>query len=152
MWMKNGHRLKCTRDLARGITDCRKVQEGKQVFQRYHQNASSSVFLYKRMRSMTHHLPQAILILLFTNTPFEGYRKFKTGTSNEPVALVKKQTEPRKIPHHAVVPLNGNKYGLVQNYRVITLDFHLARSCKHLKICDKIYYDNNYCSLFLLYG
>ena len=128
MWMKNGHRLKCTRDLARGITDCRKVQEGKQVFQRYHQNASSSVFLYKRTRSMTHHLPQAILILLFTNTPFEGYRKFKTGTSNEPVALVKKQTEPRKIPHHAVVPLNGNKYGLAQNYRVITPDFYLARS------------------------
>ena len=39
-----------------------------------------------------------------------------------------KQTEPRKIPHHAVVPLNANKYGLAQNYRVITPDFHLARS------------------------
>ena len=43
------------------------------------------------------------------------------------VALVTKQTEPRKIPHHAVVPLNGNKYGLVQNYRVIPPDFHLAK-------------------------
>jgi hypothetical protein len=29
MWMKNGHRLKRTRDLARGISDCRKVQDGK---------------------------------------------------------------------------------------------------------------------------
>jgi hypothetical protein len=56
---------------------------------------------------------------------FEGYRKFKTGTSNEPVALVTKQTEPRKIPHHAVVPLNGNKYGLAQNYRAL---IPLARS------------------------
>jgi hypothetical protein len=26
-----------------------------------------------------------------------------------------------------VVPLNGNKYGLAQNYRVITPDFYLAR-------------------------
>ena len=39
-----------------------------------------------------------------------------------------KQTEPRKNPHHAVVPLNGNKYGLARNYRVITQDFDLARS------------------------